>query len=228
MFTARSSGMVSSAPDAALASAPVSSGALRSWVITAAAPNAAARAQDGADVARIGHLVEHDERAGALQHVLQAGRRQRIGQQRHALVDDVAAEQVVEPAALHAFRRQRPGLAAGAGRASPRPPRSAAGGAAGGAGLASAAATACMAIQPDRAARRVRVVPRCIVVLWAWSAMQVRAAAFTVQARLEALALRPRTALVAVARRLPMAALAGAALALSRLALAALALPDLA
>ena len=43
MFTARSSGMVSSAPDAAFASAPVSSGALRSWVMTAAAPNAAAQ-----------------------------------------------------------------------------------------------------------------------------------------------------------------------------------------
>src|SRR5580698_7730848 len=42
ILTARSNGIVSRAPDAALASEPVSSGALRSWVITAAAPNAAA------------------------------------------------------------------------------------------------------------------------------------------------------------------------------------------
>ncbi len=42
MLTMRSSGISSSAPDAAFASAPVSSGALRSCAITIAAPKACA------------------------------------------------------------------------------------------------------------------------------------------------------------------------------------------
>ena len=83
------------------------------------------RAQDGADVARVGDLVEHDQRAGAVQRLLQAGRPQRVGEQRRALVGDVAAEQMVEPAALHLLGRQRPGRRLALGRGSAAPPRSA-------------------------------------------------------------------------------------------------------
>ncbi len=39
----------------------------------------------------------------------QAGRRQRIGEQRDALVHDVAPQQVIEPATFRALRRQGPG-----------------------------------------------------------------------------------------------------------------------
>ena len=109
MLTARNSGTVSSAPEAALARAPVSSGALRSWVMTALAPKAAARAQHGADVARVGDLVEHEDRAGALQRLRERGRRERVGEQGRALVHDVAAEQLIEPRAVDAFRGERPG-----------------------------------------------------------------------------------------------------------------------
>ena len=74
-----------------------------------------------------------------------ARRRQRVGQQRDALMHHVAAQQT-DPAARGRCAPcaigQGHGRIARPGR--PRPPRSAAAGAAGGAGLASAAATACM------------------------------------------------------------------------------------
>ena len=50
MFTARNTGTFSSAPEAALASAPVSSGALRSCMITAGNAERRRGAQDGADL----------------------------------------------------------------------------------------------------------------------------------------------------------------------------------
>ena len=117
MFTARSSGMVSSAPEAALASAPVSSGALRSCVITAATPKAAAERRMAPTLRGSVTWSSTISGPGPFQHMLQAGRPQRIGQQGRALVRDVAAEQVVEPAALHLLGRYRPGrrLALGEG-----------------------------------------------------------------------------------------------------------------
>ena len=108
MLTARSSGMVSSAPDAALASAPVSSGALRSWVITAATPNAAAERRMAPTLRGSVTWSSTISGPGAVQRLLQAGRPERVGEQRGALVRDVAAEQMVEPAALHLLGRQRP------------------------------------------------------------------------------------------------------------------------
>src|SRR5208283_3244548 len=66
-------------------------------------------AQDGADVARVGDLVEHDERAGALEDGGQRRLRQRIGEQRDALVDHVAAEHLVHARPLHVLGLQGPG-----------------------------------------------------------------------------------------------------------------------
>ncbi len=51
------------------------------------------RAQDGADIVRVAHLVEqHDDLRArgfgdAVEHVVDVAHRQRLGGQRHALVD---------------------------------------------------------------------------------------------------------------------------------------------
>ena len=102
-FTARITGTVSRAPLAALASAPVSSGALRSWVMTPATPKAGGRAQDGADVPRVCHLVQNQHRAGAFQNLGEGWLGQRVGQQGDALVDRVVAQHLVQPRAIGAF-----------------------------------------------------------------------------------------------------------------------------
>ena len=56
------------------------------------------RAQDGADVVRIGDLIEHDERPclGALGEFLNVGLFERLGFEHDALVHGVLAEQAVE------------------------------------------------------------------------------------------------------------------------------------
>ena len=173
------------------------------------------RAQDGADVARVGDLVEHDQRPGPFQRLLQAGRGQRIGEQRGALVGDVAAEQVVEPAALDLLGRHRPGrrlalrqgllgllgqhqAAQAAGRIGQR----------GGHRV--------QAVEPDGAAGRVRNVLAGGVVALAVGAVEVVARALAVLvvlvgAGLERLALGTRAAVVRLAVR--SAGLAGARIA---------------
>ena len=76
-------GTYSSAPDADLASTPVASGEWRAVVTSAFTPNAAAAAQDRADIVRIGDLVEHQHDAfvGELGEVrrLRADRPRRAG-----------------------------------------------------------------------------------------------------------------------------------------------------
>jgi len=46
-------------------------------------------------------LVQHDDRTGAVKHGLQAGWRQRVGEQGRALMRDVAAKQMVKPRPVH-------------------------------------------------------------------------------------------------------------------------------
>ena len=66
------------------------------------------RAQDGADVVRVGHLVEHDQGpAGARSgQLLQVGLRQRLGLDQGALVHGIGAEPAVEVPRQHALVRQ--------------------------------------------------------------------------------------------------------------------------
>ncbi len=163
ILTARISGTVSSAPDAALASAPVSSGALRSWVMTAAAPNAAARTQDGAHVAWIGDLIEHEQRAGPLERVLQGRRGERIGEQRKPLMHDVAAQQLIEPRPLHPLGGNRPGLAQPLGKRRRRLLRHHETAEPAGR-VGERGGDRVLAVEPDSTARRVRARRRG----WAW------------------------------------------------------------
>ena len=205
MLTARSSGMVSSAPDAALASAAGLLGRVAVLGDHRRDAERGGRAQDGADIARVGDLVEHDQRTGPFQRLLQAGRGQRIGEQRHALVGDVAAEQVVEPAAIDLLGRHRPGrrlalregllgllgqhqVAEAAGRIGQRR----------GDGV--------QAVEPDGAARGVRNLRAGAVVALAVGAVEVVARPLAVlvvlvRAVLERLALRTRAAVVGLAVR---------------------------
>ena len=205
MLTARSSGMVSSAPDAALASA---AGLLRRVAVLGDHRRHAerrGRAQDGADVARVGDLVEHDQRAGPFQRLLQAGRPQRIGEQRHALVGDVAAEQVVEPAALDLLGRHRPGrrLALGEGLLrllGQHEVAEAAG------GIGERRGHRVQAVEPDGAAGSLRKLLAGGVVALAVGAVEVVARALAmlvvlVRAGLEGLALRTGAAVVRLAVR---------------------------
>ena len=130
-------------------------------MITAAAPNAAAERMMAptlrGSVTWSSTMID----ARLLQHGLQAWRRQRIGQQRRTLMHDVAPKQMVDPAAIDPFRRNRPWR---------RQPL--ADGRLGFLGQQQAAQTTVgigqrrghrmVAIQPDRALRRVRRMPRRI------------------------------------------------------------------
>ena len=74
-----------------------------------------ARAQDGADVVRVGHLIEHHERPAGIRgrrDFVQARLGQRLGLEQHALVHGVGAEQAVEVARTDALRGWRPASAA--------------------------------------------------------------------------------------------------------------------
>jgi hypothetical protein len=68
------------------------------------------RSQNSAHIARVGHLVEHQDRAGVFQQLVHAGRGQRVGQEGGALVHDIMAEELVDPGAVCAFGGERPGL----------------------------------------------------------------------------------------------------------------------
>ena len=131
MLTARSSGTVSSAPEAALASAPVSSGALRSCMMTAAAPKAAAERRMAPMLRGSLTWSSTRTRAGPLQHGLQGRRRaagRRAGRRPDARRRGRAAGR---GGRAPCARRRSPRAAAAWPAARPRPPRSARGGAGG-------------------------------------------------------------------------------------------------
>ena len=100
MLTTRASGTCSSAPEAALASG---AGALRRMAVLnhhRADREGRRRAQDRADVVRVGHLVEHQHRPRPAFRLCRAAagrreihRRQRRGLQHHALVHGAVREQ---------------------------------------------------------------------------------------------------------------------------------------
>jgi hypothetical protein len=74
------------------------------------------RAQDGADVVRIRHLIEHDQRTAAMgvrDEVVQLGFGQRLGFEQDALVHGVGSEQTVEIARGDALGRDRTGAERG-------------------------------------------------------------------------------------------------------------------
>ena len=77
-----------------------------------------ARAQDGADVVRVGHLVEHDEGppGAALDQLGERGLRQRLGLDQRALMHGVGAQSAVEVPGRDPLVRQLP-LGQGFGQA---------------------------------------------------------------------------------------------------------------
>ncbi len=149
------------------------------------------RAHDRADIARVGHLIQHDDRPGFSSTDCRLGWRQRIGQQRRALMHDVAAQQLIEPAAIDPLGRHRPGrrqlLAErrlgflGQQQAAQTARRI---GQRGGDGM--------VAIQPDGAFRRLRAVARAIVM------RTLRPGPMAVARRRSALRPRPLLAVAAV------------------------------
>ncbi len=112
-FFTRTTGTMSSAPLAALASAPVSGGLCRSVRISPEAPKAAAERNDRADILRVGHLVEHEHHA-VWTEIIETGRWQRLGLEHHALMHGVRPQQAVE---VSGTCRRRRDLARGEGRA---------------------------------------------------------------------------------------------------------------
>ena len=88
-------GTISSAPLAALASAPVKGGVCRSGMTDAGGPESSGRAQHGADILRVGDLIEHKQNAFGRAH-LRARPGQGLGLEHHALMHGVGSEQPVE------------------------------------------------------------------------------------------------------------------------------------
>ena len=137
--------------------------------------------------------------------MLQAGRPQRIGKQCHALMGDVAAEQVVEPAAFDLLGRHRPGrrLALGEGLLRLLGQHEVAEAAR---GIGERRGHRVQAVEPDGAAGSLRKVRAGGVVALAVGAVEVVARALAVlvvlvRAGLEGLALGTRAAVVRLAVR---------------------------
>ena len=133
-FTSRAIGTTSSAPEAARASAPGLGRGVAVLHHDAGGAEGGGRAQDGADVARVRHLVEQQHRPVRLRdRLVEVERRQRLGQQRAALVDGVLGQEGLEAVAVHDVGLDAPGLRHALGELGLGVRRSAAGGARGGA-----------------------------------------------------------------------------------------------
>ena len=97
---------MSSAPDADLASTPVASGECRAVVTMALHREGRSRAQDRADIMRVGDLVEHQH--GAFRgDVLDVERGEGIGFHQQALMHGIGPEPRVDRVRPHDLRRDR-------------------------------------------------------------------------------------------------------------------------